>query len=72
MLIVNILQLSDRAKSGDFGSEDEEHPGRPKNCEVEELEAILDEDCWQSQKELAAISQQQQPHTFKARKLGAN
>ena len=33
--------------------EDEERPGQPKKFEDEELEALLDEDCCQIQKELA-------------------
>ena len=42
-----------RFKSGDFGLEDEECPGQPKKIEDEELEALLDEDCCQTQEELA-------------------
>ena len=42
-----------RFKSGDFGLEDEESPGQPKEFEDEELEALLDEDCYQTQEELA-------------------
>ena len=42
-----------RFKSGDFGSEDEEPPGQPKTIEDEELEVLLDEDCCQTQEELA-------------------
>ena len=41
-----------RFKSGDFGLEDEERPGQPKKFEDEELEALLDEDCFQTQEEL--------------------
>ena len=41
-----------RFKSGDFGLEDEERPGQPKKFENEELEALLDEDCCQTQEEL--------------------
>ena len=33
--------------------EDEEHPGQPKKFEDEELEALIDEDCCQTQEELA-------------------
>ena len=33
--------------------EDEERPGQPKKSEDEELEALLDEDCCQTQEELA-------------------
>ena len=40
-------------KSGHFGLEDEERPGHPKKSEDEELEALLDEDCCQTQEELA-------------------
>ena len=42
-----------RFKSVDFGLEDEERPGQPKKFEDEELEALLDEDCCQTQEELA-------------------
>ena len=47
--------MSERArfKSGDFGLQDEERPGQPKKFEDEELEALLDEDCCQTQEELA-------------------
>lgn len=42
------------AKSVECGSEDErERPGRPKKFEDAELEALLNEDCCQTQKELA-------------------
>ena len=36
--------------------EDEERPGQPKKFEDEELEALLDEDCCQTQEELAESS----------------
>ena len=42
-----------RFKSGDSGLEDEERSGQPKKFEEEELEALLDEDCFQTQEELA-------------------
>ena len=42
-----------RFKNGDFGLEDEERPGKPKKFEDEELEALLDEDCCQTEEELA-------------------
>ena len=42
-----------RFKSGDFGFEDEERPGQSKNFEDKELAALLDEDCCQTQEELA-------------------
>ena len=42
-----------RFKSGDFGLEAEERPGQPKKFEDEELEALVDEDCCQTQEELA-------------------
>ena len=42
-----------RFKSGDFDLENEERPERPKKFEDEELEALLDEDCCQTQEELA-------------------
>ena len=40
-------------KCGDFGLEDEECPGQPKKFEDEELEALLNEDCCQTQEKLA-------------------
>ena len=40
-------------KSGDFGWEDEELPGQAKKFEDKELESLLDEDCGQTQEELA-------------------
>ena len=45
-----------RFKSGDVGLEDEKRPGQPKKFENEELEALLDEDCCQTQEELAESS----------------
>ena len=42
-----------RFKSGDFGLEDAERPGQPKKFEDEELEALPDEDCCQTQEELS-------------------
>ena len=42
-----------RFESGDFDLEDEERPGTPNKFEDEELEALLDEDCSQTQEELA-------------------
>ena len=42
-----------RFKSDDFGLEDKERPGQPKKFEDEELEALLDDDCCQTQEELA-------------------
>ena len=42
-----------RFKSGDFGLEDEKRPGQPKRFEDEKLEALLDEDCCQTEEELA-------------------
>ena len=41
-----------RFKSDDFSLEDEERPGQLKKFEDEELEALLDEDCCQTQEEL--------------------
>ena len=40
-------------KSGYFGLEDEERLGQPKKFEDEDLEALLDKDCCQTQEELA-------------------
>ena len=42
-----------RFKSGDFDLEDEERPGKPNKFEGEELESLLDENCCQTQEELA-------------------
>ena len=42
-----------RFKSSDFCLEDEERPGQPKKFEDEELDALLDDDCCQTQEELA-------------------
>ena len=42
-----------RFKSGDFGLENEERPGQTKKFEDEELEALLDENCCQTQEELS-------------------
>ena len=42
-----------RFKSGDFGLEDEERLAQPKKFEDKELEALLNEDCCQTQEELA-------------------
>ena len=42
-----------RFKSGDFGLENEECPVQPKMLQDEELEVLLDEDCCQTQEELA-------------------
>ena len=42
-----------RFKSGDFGLDDEERPGQTKKFEDEELKALLNEDCCQTQEELA-------------------
>ena len=38
-----------RFESGDFGLEGEERPGQPKKFDDEELAALLDEDCCQTQ-----------------------
>ena len=42
-----------RFKSNDLGLEEEERPGQPKKFKDEELEALLDENCCQTQEELA-------------------
>ena len=42
-----------RFKSGDFDVEDKERSGRPKAFEDEELQALVDEDPYQTQKQLA-------------------
>ena len=42
-----------RFKTGDFGLDDEERPGQAENFEDEELKALLDADCYETQEELA-------------------
>ena len=42
-----------RFQSGKFVLEDEERPGQPKKFEDDELEALLGEDCCQTQEKLA-------------------
>ena len=42
-----------RFKIGDFGLEDEERPGQLQKFEDEELEELLNQDCFQTQEELA-------------------
>jgi len=42
-----------RFKDGDFSVEDKSHSGQPKKFEDKELEALLEEDQSQTQKELA-------------------
>ena len=68
-----------RFKSGDFGRI--WRFGQPKKFDDEELEALIDEDCCQTQEELAesmGVTQAAIPKTFKssrihskARKLGS-
>ena len=77
--MVNMLQLSERVKSGlhefksgDFGLEDEERPGQPNKFEDEELEALLDEDCCKTQEELAeslGLTQAAISKTFKSNRI---
>ena len=58
-----------RFKSGDFVLEDEELPGQPKKFEDEELEALLDENCCQTQEKLAeslGVTQAAIPKRLKA------
>ena len=57
-------------KSGDFGLEDEERPGQPKKFEGEELEALLDEHCCQTQEELAKSLEVTQAAISKRPKYG--
>jgi len=42
-----------RSKSGDFDVEDKERSGRPRAFEDEELQAMVDEDACQMQKQFA-------------------
>ena len=70
-----------RFKSGDFGLEDEERPGQPEKFEDEELEALLDEDCFTNTRKARRIFGSHSSSHFKtfkssrihlkARKLGS-
>ena len=42
-----------RFKSDDFDVKDKEHPGQPKKFENQQLQALLEEDACQTQKQLA-------------------
>lgn len=58
-----------RFKSGDFCLEDQERPGQPKKFADEQLDALLEEDCTQTQEELAeslGVSQQSISKRLKA------
>lgn len=60
-----------RFKSGDFDTEDKERPGQPKKFEDEELEALLYEDCCQTQEELAlSLGVTQQAISLRLKALG--
>ena len=53
LIIIPSFQYSEHALKSYFGLEDAERPGQPKKFEDEELEALLDEDCCQTQEDLA-------------------
>ena len=56
-----------RFKSGDFDVEDKERSGRPRAFEGEELQALVDEDLCQTQKQLAeALNCAQSVHHFRS------
>ena len=60
-----------RFKSGDFGLQDEERPVQPKKFEHEELKALLDEDCCQTQEEHIRIRYQKLAWFILGRQFGA-
>ena len=51
-------------KNGEFDVEDKERSGRPKVYEDAELEALLDEDSCQTQKELALTLRSDSTNNF--------
>ena len=58
-------------KNGEFDVEDKERSGRPKVYEDAELEALLDEDSYQTQKELAlTLEVIQQTILYRLKSLG--
>jgi len=58
-------------KNGEFDIEDKERSGRPKVYEDAELEALLDEDSYQTQKELAlTLGITQQTISYRLKSLG--
>ena len=58
-------------KNGEFDVEDKEHSGRLKVYEDAELEALLDEDSCQTQKELAlTLGVIQQTISYRLKSLG--
>ena len=52
-VLLHYFNMKKTTAESDFGLEDEERPGQPKQFEDEELEALLDEDCCQTQEQLA-------------------
>ena len=57
-------------KNGEFDVEDKECSGRPKVYEDAELEALLDEDSCQTQKEFAFTEVTQQTISYRLKSLG--
>ena len=58
-------------KNDEFDIEDKERSGRPKVYEDAELEALLDEDSYQTQKELAlTLGMTQQTISYRLKSLG--
>jgi len=57
-------------KNGEFDVEDKERSGRPKIYEDAELEALLDEDSYQMQKELALTLGVTQTISYRLKSLG--
>ena len=57
-------------KNGEFDIEDKECSGRSKMYEDAELEALLDEDSCQTQKELALLGVTQQTISYRLKSLG--
>lgn len=60
-----------RFKSGDFDNSDKERDGRPTKFEDTELEKLMDQDCSQTQKELAeSLSVTQQAISVRLKAMG--
>ena len=66
-----VIEWFQKFKNGEFDIEDKERSGRPKVYEDAELEALLDEDSCQTQKELAlTLGVTQQTISYRLKSLG--
>jgi len=66
-----VVSKFQKFKNGEFDVEDKERSGRPKVYEDTELEALLDEDSCQTQKELAlTLGVTQQTISYRLKSLG--